>query len=113
MECIYERNGNWNEEVENKVKEVIRNPNYDVIISHHCSERIVENYLIHKNCFKRRFNTSEINKANLLNGRILRAEFYDGKLKKARSVCKEILKLNNNDNTGARYLLMAIYATLE
>lgn len=37
----------------------------------------------------------------------------DGKLKQARDVCKEILRLNNNDNTGARYLLMAIYAVLE
>ena len=37
----------------------------------------------------------------------------DGKLKKARDLCKEILKLNESDNTGARYLLMAIYATLE
>lgn len=37
----------------------------------------------------------------------------DGKIKQARDVCKEILKLNKNDNTGARYLLMAIYAFLE
>lgn len=37
----------------------------------------------------------------------------DGKIKQARDVCKEILKLNENDNTGARYLLMAIYAYLE
>lgn len=37
----------------------------------------------------------------------------DGKIKQARDVCKEILNLNENDNTGARYLLMAIYAFLE
>lgn len=37
----------------------------------------------------------------------------DGKLKQARDVCKEILRLNNNDNMGARYLLLAIYAVLE
>ena len=37
----------------------------------------------------------------------------DGKIKKARDICKEILKLNENDNIGARYLLMAIYAYLE
>ena len=37
----------------------------------------------------------------------------DGKAKQARDVCLEILRLNNNDNTGARYLLMAIYAYLE
>ncbi len=37
----------------------------------------------------------------------------DGKIKQARDVCKEILKLNENDNMGARYLLMAIYAFLE
>ena len=37
----------------------------------------------------------------------------DGKIKQALSVCKEILKLNEHDNTGARYLLMAIYAYLE
>lgn len=37
----------------------------------------------------------------------------EGKIKQARDVCKEILKLNKNDNTGARYLLMAIYAYLE
>lgn len=37
----------------------------------------------------------------------------DGKIKQARDICKEILKLNENDNMGARYLLMAIYAYLE
>ena len=37
----------------------------------------------------------------------------DGKIKQARDICLEILRLNNNDNTGARYLLMAIYAYLE
>lgn len=37
----------------------------------------------------------------------------DGKIKQARDVCKEILRLNENDNTGARYLLMAIYAYFE
>ena len=37
----------------------------------------------------------------------------DGKIKQARDVCKEILRLNKNDNTGSRYLLMAIYAFLE
>ena len=37
----------------------------------------------------------------------------DGKVKKALDVCKEILRLNEHDNTGARYLLMAIYAYLE
>ncbi len=38
---------------------------------------------------------------------------FDGKIKQARDVCKEILKLNENDNTGIRYFLMAIYAYLE
>lgn len=37
----------------------------------------------------------------------------DGKMKQAKEVCKEILKLNENDNLGARYLLMAINAYLE
>ena len=37
----------------------------------------------------------------------------DGKYKQARDLCNEILKLNNNDNLGARYLLMSIYALLE
>lgn len=37
----------------------------------------------------------------------------DGKVKQARNVCKEILRLNENDNMGARYLLMAIYAYFE
>lgn len=37
----------------------------------------------------------------------------DGKIKQARDVCKEILRLNENDNMGARYFLMAIYAFLE
>lgn len=36
-----------------------------------------------------------------------------GKYKKAIDVCKEILRLNENDNTGARYMLMALYAVLE
>lgn len=37
----------------------------------------------------------------------------DGKITQAKEVCKEILRLNENDNTGARYLLMAIYAYFE
>lgn len=37
----------------------------------------------------------------------------EGKYKKAIEVCKEILRLNENDNTGARYLLMALYAVIE
>ena len=37
----------------------------------------------------------------------------EGKLRQAANVCKEVLRLNENDNLGARYLLMAIYATLE
>lgn len=36
-----------------------------------------------------------------------------GKIKQGIEVCKEILKLNENDNTGARYKLMAAYAYLE
>lgn len=36
-----------------------------------------------------------------------------GKFRQAEGVCKEILRLNKNDNMGVRYLLMAIYAVLE
>ena len=36
-----------------------------------------------------------------------------GKYKLAKDLCKEILRLNNNDNMGIRYILMAIYALLE
>ncbi len=38
---------------------------------------------------------------------------FEGKITKAKEVCKEILRLNESDNTGARYLLMAIYAYFE
>ena len=37
----------------------------------------------------------------------------DGKYKLAIELCKEILELNNSDNTGIRYLLMALYACME
>lgn len=37
----------------------------------------------------------------------------DGKMHKAKDVCREILRLNTNDNMGSRYLLMAIYAYFE
>lgn len=37
----------------------------------------------------------------------------EGKITLAKEICKEILQLNSNDNMGARYLLMAIYAFLE
>lgn len=36
-----------------------------------------------------------------------------GKIKQGIEVCKEILRLNESDNTGARYKLMAAYAYLE
>lgn len=45
------------------------------------------------------------NKAELL--------IIHGKMKKAIESCKEILCLNPNDNLGARYLLMALYAYFE
>ena len=38
---------------------------------------------------------------------------YDGKYRKAVEICKECLKLNENDNLGIRYLLMTLYAILE
>ncbi|MDF9824265.1 tetratricopeptide (TPR) repeat protein [Breznakia sp. PF5-3] len=37
----------------------------------------------------------------------------DGRIKKVIEICKEILRLNENDNTGSRYLLMAAYAYIE
>lgn len=37
----------------------------------------------------------------------------EGKYKLTENTCKEILELNENDNLGARYLLMAIYSLLE
>lgn len=37
----------------------------------------------------------------------------NGQIKLMVDTCKEILRLNENDNTGARYLLMAGYAWLE
>jgi len=37
----------------------------------------------------------------------------DGKMKQAKDLCKEILKLNEHDNLGVRYMLMAIYVYLE
>lgn len=36
-----------------------------------------------------------------------------GMINKAISVCEEIIRLNNEDNLGARYLLMALYAYKE
>lgn len=37
----------------------------------------------------------------------------DGKMRKASEVCEEILHLNESDNLGMRYHLMAIYSLLE
>lgn len=50
-----------------------------------------------------------------IRGLVIKAEYLleEGKLSQAESVCREVLRLNENDNMGARYLLMAIYATLE
>lgn len=39
--------------------------------------------------------------------------FNSGRLRQAIEVCQEILRLNQNDNLGIRYYLMAIYALLE
>lgn len=38
---------------------------------------------------------------------------YAGRLTMAKALCQEVLQLNESDNTGVRYLLMAIYAMLE
>ena len=50
-----------------------------------------------------------------IRGLVVKAEYLleEGKLRQAKSICKEVLRLNENDNMGARYLLMAIFATLE
>lgn len=50
-----------------------------------------------------------------IRGLVIKAEYLleEGKLRQAESVCKEVLRLNENDNMGVRYLLMAIFATLE
>ena len=50
-----------------------------------------------------------------IRGLVIKAEYLleEGKLSQAKNICKEVLRLNENDNMGARYLLMAIYATLE
>lgn len=50
-----------------------------------------------------------------IRGLVAKTEYLleDGKLRQAGNICKEILRLNQNDNMGSRYLLMAIYAALE
>ena len=50
-----------------------------------------------------------------IRGLVIKIEYLleEGKLCQAANLCKEVLRLNENDNLGARYLLMAIYATLE
>jgi len=50
-----------------------------------------------------------------IRGLVVKAEYLleEGKLRQAESICREVLRLNENDNKGARYLLMAILATLE
>jgi hypothetical protein len=50
-----------------------------------------------------------------IRGLVTKIEYLleEGKLRQACNICNEVLKLNNNDNLGARYLLMAIYGVLE
>ncbi len=50
-----------------------------------------------------------------IRGLVIKAEYLleEGKLRQAETICKEVLKLNENDNLGVRYLLIAIFATLE
>ena len=36
-----------------------------------------------------------------------------GKMNQACDVCKEIIRLNSNDNMGVCYILMALYAFFE
>lgn len=50
-----------------------------------------------------------------IRGLVTKIEYLleEGKLRQACNICNEVLKLNNNDNLGARYLLMATYGALE
>lgn len=50
-----------------------------------------------------------------IRGLLKQAEHFaiSGKIKQSIEVCKEILKLNKNDNLGSRYLLIALYAYME
>ncbi len=77
-----------------------------------------KNKLVSKNYFRKdyigKFYTIFQTRA-YITGLYAKADYFllDGKIKQARDVCKEILKLNESDNMGARYFLMAIYAYLE
>lgn len=50
-----------------------------------------------------------------IRGLVTKIEYLleEGKLRQACNICNEVLRLNNNDNLGTRYLLMAIYGVLE
>lgn len=66
-----------------KTMEMIGEKNRQIFHSRHCSEKIVENYLEHKNCFKRRYNLTDIDKELLLCGEIVRVEVRQGRIAKA------------------------------
>lgn len=59
------------------------------IITHsrHQSDNIVENFLQHKNCFKRRYNSNDITKELLLRGVITEVHIVDGIITKAVFSC--------------------------
>lgn len=76
-------------------------------------ERLKKESLFNKDCIGHFYGLFEtrpymrglFTKANM--------QVFTGKFRQATLTCKEILRLNENDNLGARYLLMALYAVLE
>lgn len=80
---IYDRRTNWDDSLDEKIYSMISDRTKKVRHSYHCSERIVENYLKYRNCFKRRYNLADVNRDFLLKGTPIKAEVLNGKVTKA------------------------------
>ncbi len=76
-------------------------------------ERLRKEKYFEKDCIGKFYGIFETRP--YIRGLSLKAEYFlvEGKMHQAEDICKEVLRLNENDNTGVRYLLMGIYAVLE
>lgn len=75
------------ESIQHEIWSYVKDTNRTITHSRHQSDNIVENYLQHRNCFKRRYNSNDITKDLLLNGEITQVHIERGMISKAVFCC--------------------------
>lgn len=78
----YYRNEYWPEDMDSEILRIIKSRKGQIVHSHHCSEKIIENYISNKNSFTRRYNVNDITKDFVVKGTPIKAYVRNGRIYK-------------------------------